>query len=447
MSSDRPADLMERLVNLCKRRGFVFPSSELYGGIGGFYDFGHFGVLLKKRIEERWWKTFLQSRSDIVAVESSIIMNPKVWEVSGHVKNFTDPLVECKVCHERFRADQDELLKNHKHQGTFTESRPFHTMFKTFVGPVEDAASVAYLRPENAQGMFTNYLNVLDTARVRVPFGIAQIGKSFRNEITFRNFLFRMREFTIAEVEYFVKPGDDEKAFDDWLLFMEHSLTKDFGIAQEHLRRHEHSKDTLAHYSKRTVDLHYHYPWGWDELWGLANRTDYDLRQHAEASGKKMEYRDPVSGETFVPYVIEPTGGVERLFLAVLTEHFSTIKGGRTTTTESTKEEEVVLKFPQHLAPVQVAVLPLSKKDPLPGIAKELAAKLRRSYSVDYDEVASIGRRYRRQDEIGTPYCVTVDFDTVADHHVTIRDRDSMTQERVPTTDLPRLLTERFSSA
>lgn len=438
--------LMERLVSLAKRRGFVFPSSEIYGGIGGFYDFGPLGVELKRKIEALWWKVFVQERDDVVGLESSIIMNPKVWEASGHLASFTDPLVECKVCHERFRADHEDDIKAHKHQGEFTEARPFHIMFKTHVGPVEDTSTVAYLRPETAQGMFTNFSNILTSTRARVPFGIAQIGRSFRNEITFRNFLFRVREFDIAELEYFVKPGDDEKAFDEWLTFMETALIERFGIAKDHLRRYEHPKEKLSHYSKRTVDIHYHYPWGWDELWGLANRTDFDLAQHEKASGKKMEYRDPVSGETFRPYVIEPTGGIGRLFLAILLESYSVVEGGRTITTESTKEEEIVLRLPKHLAPVQIALLPLSKKEQLSSVAQEIASTLRKSWSVDYDDVASIGRRYRRQDEIGTPYCVTVDFESLDDKKVTVRDRDTMAQERVAIDDLPSYFTQVFTA-
>lgn len=435
------SDRMERIVSFAKQRGFVFPSSEIYGGIGGLYDFGPLGVALKRNIEAEWWKVFVEERSDVYGIESSIIMNPKVWEASGHLTNFTDPLVECRVCHMRLRADKADEIRDHPHDD-FTDARPFQMMFKTFMGPVEEDAAVAYLRPETAQGMFANFQNVLQSMRARVPFGIAQIGKSFRNEITFRNFLFRVREFDIAELEYFVKPGEDEAAFEAWLTMMEDALVNRFGIAKEHIRRYEHPADTLAHYSKRTVDLEYLYPWGWDELWGLANRTDFDLQKHEEASGKSFEYRDPKTGETYRPYVIEPTGGIGRLFLAILLESYTVIEGGRSTTTESVKEEEVMLRLPRHLAPVKIAVLPLSKKDPLTETAQKIAGNLRRHWAVEYDDTASIGKRYRRQDEIGTPLCITVDFETANDNAVTVRDRDTMKQERVAIESLTEYCTK-----
>ncbi len=433
--------LMEQIVNLCKRRGFVFPSAEIYSGLGGFYDYGPLGVLLKKNIEQLWWKTFVQERDDIMGIESTIVTKFDVLKASGHLENFTDPLVECKVCHERFRADHEEDIKAHRHQGKFTESRPFHTMFKTFVGVVEEDAATAFLRPENAQGMFTNFQNIVDTMRPKLPFGLAQIGRSFRNEITYRNFLFRQREFTIAELEYFVKPGDDEQVFEEWLNFMEKVLVERFGLSSSKLRRHEHPKDKLSHYSKRTVDFHYEYPWGWDELWGLANRRDYDLEQHEKATGKKMTYRDQETNESFRPYVIEPTGGIDRLLLAILCESYQSVSGGRSTTTESIKEEELVLKLPMQLAPYTIAVLPLSKKPELQKIAHDIASTLRNIWSVDYDEAASIGKRYRRQDEIGTPFCLTVDFDTVEGTKrpagtVTVRNRDTMAQDNVAITEL-----------
>lgn len=432
---------MENIVNLCKRRGFVFPSAEIYGGLGGFFDYGPLGVLLKWNVESEWWRTFVQERSDMFAIDSTIVTHADALKASGHVDNFTDPLVECKACHERFRADKPEEIAQHPHQGKFTEPRLFHSMFKTFAGVVEDDASVAYLRPETAQGMFTNFLNVLDTMRVRVPFGLAQIGRSFRNEITYRNFLFRMREFTIAEIEYFVKPGDDEHAFDEWLVLMEKVLVDTFGLSKTNLKRHEHKKETLAHYSKRTVDIDFKYPWGFDELWGLANRRDFDLEQHEKATGKKFEYRDPISGETFRPYVVEPTGGIDRLLFAVLCDAYTVVKGGRSTTTESIKEEEVVLKLHPKLAPYKAAILPLSKKPELQKVAQEIAATLRKRWMIDYDETGSIGKRYRREDEIGTPWCITVDFDTIEGTRrpkgtVTVRDRDTMEQEDVAIGDL-----------
>ncbi|MFA5775183.1 MAG: glycine--tRNA ligase [Ilumatobacteraceae bacterium] len=436
---------MEAIVNLAKRRGFVFPSQELYGGLGGFYDFGPLGVQLKRNIEAMWWKTFVQERGDVVGIESAIIGRSELWRASGHLEYFTDPLVECKVCHERFRADKPEELAAHPHQGQFTDPRAFQQMFKTFVGLTEAEENTAYLRPETAQGMFTNFENIVSTMRMRLPFGIAQIGKSFRNEITFRNFLFRMREFTIAELEYFVKPDTGDQVFEEWLAFMERVLTERFGLSPENLRRYEHPKDTLAHYSRRTVDIHYHFPWGWDELWGIAYRTDFDLAQHEKASGKQLRYRDPETNETYLPHVIEPTGGIERLFLAIMLEAYTVIEGGRTTTTEANKDEEVVLKLPKALAPVQVAILPLSKKEALLGLTQEVEALVRPQFTVDVDAAGSIGRRYRRQDEVGTPYCVTVDFDSVEDKQVTVRDRDTMAQERIPIASLRQWLTERFA--
>lgn len=440
--SDTSIPTMDQIVNLAKRRGFVWPSAELYGGLGGFYDYGPLGAQLKRNIESAWWRTFVQERGDVLGLESTIVTHADILKASGHVENFTDPLVECKVCHERFRADHADDLKNHKHQGSFTEPRAFHAMFQTQVGVVADDAGTAYLRPENAQGMFTNFLNVLDTMRIRLPFGLAQIGRSFRNEITYRNWLFRQREFTIAEVEYFVKPGEDEAAFEAWLEFMEETLSSTFGLAAKHLRRYEHPQDTLAHYSKRTVDLQYHFPWGWDELWGLANRRDFDLVQHEKASGKKFEYRDPDTNESFRPFVIEPTGGIDRLLLAMLCESYEVVKGGRSTTIEAKKDEEVVLKLPYRFAPFTVAILPLSKKPELQKVGHEIELSLRKEWLVAYDETGSIGKRYRRQDEIGTPFCVTVDFDTLEGTKrpkgtVTVRDRDTMQQEDVAIEELP----------
>lgn len=432
---------MEQIVNLAKRRGFVFPSAEIYGGLGGFYDYGPLGVLLKRNIETEWWKAFVQERSDILGIESTVVTHADVLKASGHIENFTDPLVECKVCHERFRADKPEELEQHPHKGQFTEPRLFHSMFKTFVGATDDATSEAYLRPENAQGMFTNYLNVLDTTRVKLPFGLAQVGRTFRNEITYRNFIFRLREFTIAEVEYFVKPGTDEAAFDSWLEFQERVLIERFGLAKDALKRYEHPKETLAHYSKRTVDLQFMFPWGWDELWGLANRRDYDLALHEKATGKSFAMRDPETNEQYRPFVIEPTSGIDRLFLAVMCNGYTTIQGGRSTTTESIKEEEMVLKLPPKLAPYKAAILPLSKKPELQKVAQEIATTLRKKWMIDYDETGSIGKRYRREDEIGTPWCITVDFDTVEGTKrpkgtVTVRDRDTMQQEDVAIGDL-----------
>lgn len=434
---------MEKIVSFCKRRGIVFPGSDIYGGLGNFWDFGPLGVEIKNNIKNLWRKKFVEERDDVVSIETSIIMNSKVWEASGHLKNFTDPLVECKSCHERFRQDilgtADEQGLKCPNCGTkeFTEPRMFNLLFKTFIGPVENEANTAYLRPENAQGMFVNFANILDTMRVKLPFGIAQIGKSFRNEITPGNFIFRTREFEIAEVEYFVKPEEDEKYFEEWLDFMENVLAQDFGLKKENLRRYEHSKDELAHYSKRTVDIQYKFPWGWDELWGLANRTDFDLKNHEKLSGRNLKYRDAETGKEFWPYVIEPTGGIERLMLAVLIDGYTEVKGGRTKTTKSAKEIEIVLKILPKLAPVKIAVLPLVKnKKEIISKTDEIAGILRKNFAIQSDEVGSIGRRYRRQDEIGTPYCVTIDFDTLKDDTVTVRDRDTMEQERIKIEDL-----------
>jgi glycyl-tRNA synthetase len=434
---------IEAIVNLAKRKGFVFPSAEIYGGLGGFYDYGPLGVQLKRNIEAAWWKAFVEERTDVFGLESSIIGAEAVFKASGHLENFNDPLVECKTCHERLRADKEDEIKAHPHKD-FTEVRQFNTMFKTFVGAIEDASTVAYLRPETAQGMFTNFANIVESMRAKVPFGIAQMGKNFRNEITYRNFIFRMREFDIAEMEYFVKPGDDEKTFEVWLEFMLDLLTNRFGLAKENLQLYEHPKDTLAHYSKRTVDIHYKFPWGWDELWGLANRTDYDLKQHQEASGQNMAYRDPITNETFIPYVIEPAIGISRLILAILIESYTVIDGGRSTTTEAVKEEEIVLKLPKNLAPVKIAILPLSKKPELQAIAQPLIQDLSKKFTTQYDETGSIGKRYRRQDEIGTPYCITVDFDSLEDKKVTVRDRDTMEQERVSIDQLQTYFGERL---
>lgn len=447
-------DKMEKIVNLCKRRGFIYPGSEIYGGLSNTYDFGPLGVELKNNLKRLWWKKFVQERDDIVGLESTIIMHPKVWEASGHLKNFTDPLVECKNCHQRFRADQLEKLKSQNIEipicpncgsKNFTEKRDFNTMFKTFLGPVENEAAIVYLRPETAQGMFVDFPLLLETMRLKLPFGVAQIGKAFRNEITTGNFIFRVREFEIAELEYFVKPGQDEKAFDDWLKFMERVLVEDFGLDKKNLQRYEHPKKNLAHYSKRTIDIQYRYPWGWDELWGLANRTDFDLKQHEKFSGQNLKYYDPETGKSFWPYVIEPTGGIERLFLAVLNEAYTEIKGGRTTTTQATKEVEIVLRLKKSLAPIKLAILPLVRKEQLIKLAQEIYQNLKKYWLIQYDEVGSIGRRYRRQDEIGTPFCLTVDFESLEDKKVTIRDRDTMKQDRVRIEELVEYLNDKLS--
>ena len=419
---------LEKIVSWAKRRGFVMPSSEIYGGISGIYDFGPYGLALKNNIKKLWWKKFVEERDDVVGLESSIIMNRKVWQASGHEKNFIDELVECKKCHKRFKVDDisgDDCSQGGKHE--LTEPKQFNPMFKT---------DETYLRPETAQGMFCDFKQVLETSRQKIPFGIAQIGKSFRNEINTKDFLFRVREFEIAEIEYFIKPGDDETAFDKWLGEWK-KFVLDLGIKEENIKEYEHSKESLSHYSKRTVDLQYNYPFGWKELTGLANRTDFDLKSHEEASGKDLKYFNQDKKDKYWPYVIEPTLGIERLMLAIICDVFEETSP-RTETTEAAGGKEIVLHLKPELAPVKAAVLPLVKK--LSSEAKKVYTELAKCWPVEYDETGSIGRRYRRQDEIGTPYCVTFDFESLEDKKVTVRDRDSMKQERVVLDELKNYL-------
>ena len=435
--TDKPS--MDIFVSLCKRRGFVFQSSEIYGGIGGFWDYGPLGVELKNNIKRSWWHHTVQDRDDVVGIETSIIMNPRAWEASGHVKTFADPMVDCKKCKHRFRTD--DLTPNDKGVlicpdcgGELTDSRMFNLMFKTFIGPVADDASVAYLRPETAQGMFVNFDNVLTTMRKKLPFGIAQIGRSFRNEITPGNFIFRDREFEQMEMEFFVMPGEDEDWHDRWIEARMSWWTDELGIRKENLKLREHAKDELSHYSKRTVDIEYDFPFaGFAEIEGIANRTDFDLKQHEEFSGKSLRYFDEATNENIVPFVIEPAMGVDRCFLTVLIDSYAE---------EDVKDEKrTVLRIKPSLAPIKVAVLPLSRNEKLTPTAKKVHEILRPLFMTQYDDAQSIGRRYRRQDEIGTPYCVTVDFETVEnDDAVTIRDRDEMTQERVPIANLADVL-------
>lgn len=445
-------DKLEKIVSWAKRRGFVFNSSEIYGGIGGVYDFGPYGTALKNNIKKLWWKNFVENREDVVGIDSSILMNRKVWQASGHEAGFTDELVECKKCHKRFKADdlpEEKCPSGGEHE--LTEPKAFNGMFKTFVGVTQDESSITYLRPETAQGMFTNFKQVLETSRKKVPFGIAQSGKCFRNEINTKDYLFRVREFEIAEIEYFVKPGEDEKTFDLWLEEWK-KFVFSLGIKPENIKEYEHPKESLSHYSKRTVDLQYNYPFGWKELTGLANRTDFDLKSHAQASGKDLQYFDAETQEKYYPYVIEPTLGVDRLFLAVLLDAFEEINGGRveneadssTVAQNDTAVSEIVLHLSPALAPVKVAVLPLIKK--LSAEAKKIYEDLKTCWGdIEFDESGSIGRRYRRQDEIGTPFCVTVDFETVEkDQAVTVRDRDTMKQERVAIKDLKNYLFEKI---
>ena len=427
---------MEKIVSLCKRRGFVFPSSEIYGGLASCWDYGPFGVELKRNIKDAWWKTIVQERDDVVGLETSIMMHPKIWEASGHIDRFTDPLVECKSCHLRWRAEELGDEKCPKCGGELTKPRMFNLMFKTFMGPVEDEASTIYLRPETAQGMFVNFENAVTISRKKLPLGIAQIGKSFRNEITPGNFVFRTREFEHMEVEYFVKPGDDKQWFDYWVK-ERFNWYIDLGIKKENLRLRQHSKEELAHYAKDCYDIEYLFPMGWAELEGIANRGDYDLTQHAKFSSKDLSFYDNESGQHYIPYIIEPSAGVERSFLAFLIDSYreEVVEG----------EKRVVLSLHPSLTPIKVAILPLSRNEKLTPLAKEIYGQLRSSFITYYDDSQSIGRRYRRQDEIGSLFCVTIDFESLEDHQVTIRDRDSLAQIRVPIEELEKTLRAKLS--
>ncbi len=427
---------METIVSLCKRRGFVFPSSEIYGGLASCWDYGPFGVELKRNIKDAWWKTIVQERDDVTGLDTSILMHPRVWTASGHVDSFADPMVECKSCHLRWRAEELRDEKCPKCGGKLTEPRMFNLMFKTFMGPVEDEASTIYLRPETAQGMFVNFENVVAISRKKLPLGIAQIGKSFRNEITPGNFVFRTREFEHMEVEYFVKPGDDKHWFDYWVK-ERFNWYIGLGIKKENLRLRQHSKEELAHYAKDCYDIEYLFPMGWAELEGIANRGNYDLTQHAKFSGKDFSYYDNESGQRYIPYIIEPSAGVERSFLAFLIDSYreEVVEG----------EKRVVLSLHPSLAPIKVAVLPLSRNEKLTPLAKEIYGQLRSSFMTYYDDTQSIGRRYRRQDETGTLFCVTIDFESLEDHQVTIRDRDSLAQIRVPIEKLEQTLQTKLS--
>jgi glycyl-tRNA synthetase len=414
---------MDKLVSLCKRRGFIFPSSEIYGGLGACYDYGPLGVELKNNVKKAWWKAAVQERDDMVGLDASILMHPQIWVASGHVEGFSDPLVECKQCHQRWRADHIKDGKCPACGGELTEPRMFNLMFKTFVGPVEDEASVVYLRPETAQGIFVNFQNVLNSTRRKLPFGIAQMGKSFRNEITTGNFIFRMREFEQMEIEYFVKPGTDEQWFKHWVE-QRFNWYSNLGIKKENLRLRQHAKDELAHYARDCYDIEYLFPIGWSELEGIANRTDFDLKQHSKYSGKDLSYFDEETKEHIMPYVIEPSAGVDRSVLAFLADSY-----------DEEKDKEglrVILRLHYALAPIKVAVLPLSRNEKLLPLSKEVYDSLRKCWMVQYDDAQSIGRRYRRQDEIGTPFCVTIDFQSREDGQVTIRERDKMRQIRVP---------------
>ena len=422
---------MEKIVSLCKRRGFVFPSSEIYGGLSSCWDYGPVGVELKRNIKDAWWKAIVQKRDDVVGLESSIMMHPQVWKASGHIDSFADYMVECNECHLRWRVDELSEPKCPQCGRELTEPRRFNLMFKTFMGPVEDEASIIYLRPETAQGMFVNFENALTISRKKLPLGIAQIGKSFRNEITPGNFIFRTREFEHMELEYFVKPGSDKEWFDYWVK-ERFEWYIGLGIRKENLRLRRHGKEELAHYAKDCYDIEYLFPMGWSELEGIANRGDYDLTQHARASNREISYYDDETRQRYVPYIIEPSAGVERSFLAFLIDAYQ----------EETEEGEnrVVLRLHPSLAPMKVAVLPLSRNEKLTPLAKEVYKKLCPSFMTSYDDSQSIGRRYRRQDEIGTPLCVTIDFESLEDNQVTVRDRDSLAQIRVPISGLEKVI-------
>ncbi len=440
------------LVELCKKRGLIFPSSEIYGGFRSTWDYGPLGVELKENVKRQWWRAMVQLRDDVVGLDASILMHPKVWEASGHVANFSDPLVECMKCHKRFRQDHLEeqvaagLLERMvcpECGGGFTEPKQFNLMFKTFAGPVEDDGAVVWLRPETAQGMFVDFATVQRTSRLKVPFGIAQMGKSFRNEITPGNFVFRTREFEQMEMEFFVVPGTDEEWHQYWI-DARRAWYEGLGIRPENLRVREHGQDELSHYAKRTVDLEFFFPdasMGWSELEGIANRTDFDLKAHEAASGQDLSYFDPATNERYHPYVIEPAAGATRATLAFLYDAYRVEKAPDA---QGEEQERVVLRLDPRLAPYQVAVLPLSKKPELTAVSRELFDLLKVDWMVEHDETQSIGRRYRRQDEIGTPACVTVDFETLEDRAVTVRDRDTMTQERVSIDRLPGYLGERI---
>ncbi len=421
---------MDKLVSLTKRRGFIFQSSEIYGGINSCYDYGPLGIEMKKNIKELWWKSMVYERDDIEGIDAGILMHPKVWEASGHVEGFTDPMIDCKVCKSRFREDQIDTSKPCPvcgNKNSFTEARHFNLMFKTFMGPVEDSASVVYLRPETAQGIYVNFHNVREAARKKLPFGIAQIGKAFRNEITPGNFIFRTREFEQMEMQFFVRPGEDDKWFEYW---KEQRMKwyERLGLRSEKLRYHEHGPNDLAHYAKAAYDIEYEFPFGWQEIEGIHNRTDFDLSRHKEYSGKDLRYYDDQTKERFIPYVIETSIGCDRTLLTCLVDAYTE------------EEERVVMKFAPSIAPIKAAVFPLVKRDGMPELAKNVIADLRGDYRVFYDEAGSIGKRYRRQDEAGTPFCFTIDTETLENNTVTVRWRDSMAQKRIDISQIKNFL-------
>ena len=446
-----PDNLMDKIVSLCKRRGFVFPDSEIYGGLANTWDFGPLGAEMKNNIKKEWWKAMVWHRDDVVGLDSAVIVNPKVWEASGHLSSFTDPLVECKQCHTRFRAD---YLREGKYgpvvekEGVFycplcggelTKEKKFNLMFKTYIGPAEETANIAFLRPETAQGIFINFKKVLTSSRKKIPFGIAQIGKAFRNEITPSNFIFRTREFEQMEMEYFISPEEDKKWYDYWKE-IRWKWYLSLGMKEENLRQRPHQEKELAHYAKEATDIEFKFPFGWSELEGIHNRTDYDLKRHQQFSNKDLSYWDEETRQKYIPYVIETSAGVERSLLAFLINAY-------TEEQDKNKETRVVLRLHPKIAPIKLAVLPLLKNNKeLVQTARDIFLKLQRQvdYLIDYDEVGSIGRRYRRQDEVGTPWCVTIDHQTLEDQTVTIRDRDTMKQERIKTEEITHWVEEKL---
>jgi glycyl-tRNA synthetase len=443
-TTDKNLSDLSQLVSLSKRRGYVFPSSEIYGGINACWDYGPLGAELKRNLKDRWWR-FMTSRKDVVGLDAAILMHPKVWEASGHLEGFSDPLVDCTKCKMRFRADQIDSshMENHcpekkKCKGEhLTEPRQFNLMFQTHMGPVQDEGSVVYLRPETAQGIYVNFEQVQQSCRMKVPFGIAQIGKAFRNEITPGHFIFRTREFEQMEMQFFVKPGEDESWFEKWKE-LRYQWHLDNGLRREKLRFHEHAGDELAHYAKAAFDIEYEFPMGFSELEGVHNRTDFDLRRHQEFSGKKLQYFDDQSKEKYLPYVVETSVGCDRALLAILCDAY------RVEYDENGNDIRTVLRLHPSLAPIKVATLPLSKKPELQALSEKVFQDLQKEGTSEYDEAGSIGKRYRRQDEIGTPFCVTIDFDSLDDHAVTVRHRDDMRQDRIPLDGLKDYLRDRF---
>ncbi|HEX9655439.1 MAG TPA: glycine--tRNA ligase [Bacteroidota bacterium] len=444
---------MEKIVSLAKRRGFVFQSSEIYGGLNGCWDYGPLGVELLRNIKDQWWNA-MTLREDVEGIDASILMHPRVWEASGHVEHFTDPMVDCKECKARFRADQieDAMCGSPAYKGRkalkcqaenkFTEARKFNLMFKTFVGPVEDSGAVVYLRPETAQGIFVNFLNVQSASRQKPPFGIAQIGKAFRNEINTKNFLFRTREFEQMEMQFFVKPGSDDEWFEYWRQQRYEWFTR-LGLTKEKLRWHQHEPDALAHYAKDAYDIEYEFPFGWGEIEGVHNRTDYDLSRHEEYSGKALKYFDDQTKEKYTPFIIETSAGASRSLMAFLVDAY---REEEAPTADGKAETRVVMKFHPSLAPLKAAIFPLVNRDGMPELAKKVETDLRKHMRVFYDDSGAVGRRYRRQDEIGTPFTITIDSDSLNDQTVTVRDRDTMVQDRVSMDALRLFLIERLTS-